>query len=44
MTGFIRKRDVLTVFRSFGFAIAFRCLVAPKGSTFLDILTTANRI
>ena len=48
MGGLIRRREVLyntyTVIRAFGFRVYFRCLLAPRGSTFLSIVHACGRI
>ena len=38
MSGFIRRRHALWVWRVFGFRIALRVLFAPRKTTFLSLL------
>ena len=38
MSGLIRRRHVIMVWRTFGLKVAVRVLLAPKGATFLSLL------
>lgn len=48
MAGYITKRTILrhpvTFYRCYGGYVLWRVIVAPKGSTFLGLLTELGRI